>query len=149
MHDVVISPPSCLIRHPITKAEDPELNSFALSGNKMTVIRDEWLRAGFPWDRIMAWNTNRDLCPRFARARAAHLIPIAPDLSLSTLFGSKEGGKALLEFLEVTKACFKPLEEPPIQDDCSHPILSRPHLLTRTNDQNCPLSYHVQPAFFA
>jgi hypothetical protein len=53
------------------------------------------------------------LCPCFARARAAHLIPIAPDLSLSTLFGSKEGGKALLEFLEVTKACFKPLEEPP------------------------------------
>jgi hypothetical protein len=44
------------------------------------------------------------------RTRAAHLIPIAPDLSPSTLFGSKEGGKALLEFLEVTKACFKPLE---------------------------------------
>jgi hypothetical protein len=52
-------------------------------------------------------------CPRFARARAAHLILIAPDLSLSTLFSSKEGSKALLEFLEVTKACFKPLEEPP------------------------------------
>jgi hypothetical protein len=28
--------------------------------------------------------------------------PIAPDLSLSTLFGTKERGKALLEFLEVT-----------------------------------------------
>jgi len=52
-------------------------------------------------------------CPHFAQVRAAHLILIAPDLSLLTLFGSKEGGKALLEFLEVTKACFKPLEEPP------------------------------------
>jgi len=50
--------------------------------------------------------------PRFARARVAHLIPIAPDLSLSTLFGTKEG-KVLLNFLEVTNACFKPSEEPP------------------------------------
>jgi len=44
--------------------------------------------------------------------RAAHLTPIAHDLSLLTLFGTK-GGKALLEFLEVTKACFKPSEEAP------------------------------------
>jgi hypothetical protein len=49
--------------------------------------------------------------PRFARARAAHLTPTAPDLSLPTLFGTKKGGKAFLTFLEVTKACFKPLEE--------------------------------------
>jgi hypothetical protein len=42
-----------------------------------------------------------------------HLTPIAHDLSLSTLFGTKEGGKALLKFLEVTKACFKPSEEAP------------------------------------
>jgi len=35
-----------------------------------------------------------------------------PDLSLSALFGTN-GGKAPLDFLEVTKACFKPLEEPP------------------------------------
>jgi hypothetical protein len=34
-----------------------------------------------------------------------------PDLSLSTLLGTK-GGKALLDFLKVTKAYFKPLEEP-------------------------------------
>jgi hypothetical protein len=61
-------------------------------------------------------------CPRFAHARAAHLTPIAPDLSPSTLFGSK----ALLDFLEVTKACFKPLEEAPTQvtaviTQCHHP----------------------------
>ena len=50
-------------------------------------------------------------CPRYARARAAHLTPTATDLSLSTLFGTKKGGKALLAFLEETKACFKPREE--------------------------------------
>jgi len=44
------------------------------------------------------------VCPRYERARAAHLPPIAPDLSLS-LFGTKKGGKALLTFLEVTEAC--------------------------------------------
>ena len=52
------------------------------------------------------------LCPRYTRARATHLIPVAPDLSLSTLFGTKEGGKALINFLEETKACFKPVEHP-------------------------------------
>ena len=52
------------------------------------------------------------LCPRYTRARATHLIPVAPDLSLSTLFGTKEGGKALINFLEETKACFKPIEHP-------------------------------------
>ena len=86
--------------------------------------------------------------PRFVRARAAHLIPIAPDLSLSTLFGTKEG-KALLHFLEVTKACFKPSEEPPTQDDSSHRTLSPPLLLTCNSDQKRPLSYHVHPASFA
>jgi Reverse transcriptase (RNA-dependent DNA polymerase) len=51
-------------------------------------------------------------CPRYARARAAHLTPIAQDLSLSTLLGTKKGGKALISFLEVTKACFTPAEHP-------------------------------------
>jgi hypothetical protein len=51
-------------------------------------------------------------CPRYARARASHLTPIAPDLSLVTLFGTEEGGRALMAFLEETKACFKPSNEP-------------------------------------
>jgi hypothetical protein len=50
-------------------------------------------------------------CPRYTTARAAYLVLIDPNLSLSTLFGIKKGGKALLAFLEVTKVCFKPLEE--------------------------------------
>ena len=51
-------------------------------------------------------------CPRYDHARAIHLHPAAPDLSLRTLFGTEEGGKALIAFLEETKACFKPREEP-------------------------------------
>jgi hypothetical protein len=51
-------------------------------------------------------------CPRFARARAAHLSPIAPDLSLSILLGTTKGGKAMVRFLEETKACFIPVEQP-------------------------------------
>ena len=51
-------------------------------------------------------------CPRYDHARAIHLRPAAPDLSLRTLFGTEEGGKALIAFLEETKACFKPREEP-------------------------------------
>jgi hypothetical protein len=49
--------------------------------------------------------------PHFERARAAHPSLISPDLSLFTLFGTQKGGKALLTFLEESKACFKPLEE--------------------------------------
>ena len=49
-------------------------------------------------------------CPCFARARATHLIPIAPDLSLRTLFGTEEGGTAMIAFLEDTKACYKPFD---------------------------------------
>ena len=37
-------------------------------------------------------------CPRFARARASHLSPVAPDLSLAVLFGTKKGGNALIKF---------------------------------------------------
>jgi hypothetical protein len=51
-------------------------------------------------------------CPRFARARASHLLPVTPDLSLSTLLGTEEGGRAVISFLEETKACFKPQNEP-------------------------------------
>lgn len=39
------------------------------------------------------------------------LRPITPDLSLHTLFGTEEGGRALIAFLEETKACFKPNNE--------------------------------------
>jgi hypothetical protein len=87
--------------------------------------------------------------PRFARARAAHLTPIAPDLSPSTLFGTKEGGKALLDFLEVTTACFKPLEEAPTQDNCGHYTMSPPSPLTSNKDQKRPLLHHVQTAYLA
>ncbi|KAH9991125.1 hypothetical protein BJV77DRAFT_1009085 [Russula vinacea] len=51
-------------------------------------------------------------CPRFERARAIHLTPIAPALSLRFLFGTEEAGKALMAFLKETKACFKPRNEP-------------------------------------
>ena len=51
-------------------------------------------------------------CSRFERARVTHLAPIAPTLSLRFLFGTEEGGKALLAFLEESKACFKPRNEP-------------------------------------
>jgi len=47
------------------------------------------------------------VCPRYKRAGTTHLSPIA-HLSLSTVFGTKKGGKALHKFLEVTKVCFKP-----------------------------------------
>ena len=49
-------------------------------------------------------------CPRFERARTTHLRPTAPDLSLRTLFGTEEGGKALIAFLEDSKACYKPFD---------------------------------------
>lgn len=51
-------------------------------------------------------------CPRFARARATHLLPIARDLSLSILLGTTKGGKAMVCFLEETKACFTSEERP-------------------------------------
>src|SRR5258707_8926958 len=50
-------------------------------------------------------------CPRYARARATYLAPVVPDLSLSSLRGTKEGGEALIKFLEVIKACFSPNEQ--------------------------------------
>ena len=50
-------------------------------------------------------------CPRYAHARATYLAPVTPDLSLSSLFGTKEGGEALIKFLEITKACFRPNEQ--------------------------------------
>lgn len=37
---------------------------------------------------------------------------MSPDLSLATPFGTEEGGRALMVFLEETKACFKPSDEP-------------------------------------
>jgi hypothetical protein len=47
----------------------------------------------------------------FAIARATHLRPAARDLSFATLFGTKEGGNALIRFLEVIRACFRPRDE--------------------------------------
>lgn len=49
-------------------------------------------------------------CPRFERARTTHLRPTAPDLSLRILFGTEEGRKAMIAFLEDTKACYKPFD---------------------------------------
>jgi len=53
------------------------------------------------------------LCPCFVCTYTTHLFLIAPDLSLSTLFGTEKGGRALIAFLEETKACFKPWIEQP------------------------------------
>ena len=38
-------------------------------------------------------------------------------MSLHTLFGTEKGGKAMIAFLEETKVCFKPRNEPHDQDD--------------------------------
>jgi hypothetical protein len=51
-------------------------------------------------------------CPHYAAARATFLTPAAADLSLATLFGTREGGAALIQFLEATKARFTPKKEP-------------------------------------
>ena len=58
----------------------------------------------------------------------------------------KNGGKALLEFLEVTEACFNPLEKDPDSGDeftwvpsSSRPPHDTPILLT----PSCPLTRHM------
>jgi hypothetical protein len=70
-------------------------------------------------------------CPRYTTARAAYFILKDPDLSLSTLFDIKKGGKALRAFLEVTKACFKPQEEAFNTGRFSLTLSMPPLLLTR------------------
>ena len=51
--------------------------------------------------------TLKQLAMSFNSARATYLAPAAPDPSSSSLFGTKEGGEALIKVLEVTKACFR------------------------------------------
>ena len=54
-------------------------------------------------------------CPMFANARRRHLQPLSHFISLSTIFGTKEGGAALGAFLAETQACLRPRrrEAPP------------------------------------
>jgi hypothetical protein len=51
-------------------------------------------------------------CPHYVAERATFLLPVAPDLSLATLSGTREGGAALIQFLKMTKACYTLREEP-------------------------------------
>ena len=56
-------------------------------------------------------------CPTFAAARQRHLQPLSQFISLSIIFGTKEGGTALGAFLAETQACLRPRrQEAPPED---------------------------------
>jgi hypothetical protein len=81
-------------------------------------------------------------CPRFARARATYLAFAAPDLSSSSLFGTKEGGEALINVLEVTGPASDPMNRPLARDNLS-PYLHLPpsvtcHLMYLTTQETVP-----------
>ena len=83
------------------------------------------------------------------RARATHIISIAPDLLLRTLFGM-EGGKAMIGFLEDTKACY--CYNPSIQDSntdtgltCNNDPTVLPSYIA--SDTTTP-PYHTVPLLF-
>ena len=56
-------------------------------------------------------------CPTYAVARRHTLHPLSASLSLSTIFGTKEGGAALGAFLAETQACLRPRRRDPPPED--------------------------------
>jgi hypothetical protein len=61
-------------------------------------------------------------CPRYAAARSQYIIPLTSSVSLSHVFGTKEGGVALGAFLAASQGCIRPRrtertpEEPELED---------------------------------
>ena len=58
-------------------------------------------------------------CPLHFDARRQFLLPLSNTVSLSIIFGTKEGGEALGKFLAASQACFRPRrrEDPPEEDE--------------------------------
>jgi hypothetical protein len=56
-------------------------------------------------------------CPLHTEARRRFLLPVSSTLSISTIFGTKEGGKALGNFLAASQAYIRPWQqEAPLED---------------------------------
>jgi hypothetical protein len=51
-------------------------------------------------------------CPLHTEARRQFLLPLSNTLSISTIFGTKEGGEALGNFLAASQACIRPRRWP-------------------------------------
>jgi hypothetical protein len=58
-------------------------------------------------------------CPLHIEARRQFLLPLSNSLSISTIFGTKEGGEALGNFLAASQACIRPRqrEAPPEEEE--------------------------------
>jgi hypothetical protein len=58
-------------------------------------------------------------CPLHIEARRQFLLPVSNNLSFSIIFGTKEGGEALGNFLAASQACIRPRrrEAPPEEED--------------------------------
>jgi len=57
-------------------------------------------------------------CPLHTEARRQFLLPVSNTLSISTIFGTKEGGEALGNFLAASQACIRPWRrEAPPEDE--------------------------------
>ena len=58
-------------------------------------------------------------CPLHFEARRQFLLPVSNTLSISTIFGTKEGGEALGNFLAASQACIRPRrrEAPPKEEE--------------------------------
>jgi len=57
-------------------------------------------------------------CPLHIEARRQFLLPLSNTLSISTIFGTKEGGEALGNFLAASQACIRPWRcEAPLEEE--------------------------------
>ncbi len=83
-------------------------------------------------------------CPRFPRAGATYLAPVAPNLSLSlsSLFGTNEGGEALIKFLDVPRPASNPMSRPLTQDDLNKSFNTSPFCTSVTSDPPVLFPYH-------
>jgi hypothetical protein len=61
-------------------------------------------------------------CLLHTEARRQFLLPVLNNLSFSIIFGTKEGGEALGNFLAASQACIRPWrrEAPPEDEDEDH-----------------------------
>ena len=61
-------------------------------------------------------------CPLHTKAWRQFLLPVLNTLSISTIFGTKEGGEALGKFLAASQACIRPWrrEAPPEEEEEDH-----------------------------
>ena len=54
-------------------------------------------------------------CPLYEESRRQFLQPVSNTLSISTIFGTKEGGMALGNFLAASQACMRPRQQEVLQ----------------------------------